>query len=184
MDFNDGQSRHVFTHKHIDYYLEPLQGSIPFDLLDPQKTIVKVTFANDENLIAGAINSPDTAVGNGIKIASPLDLLAAKILAMDRRSQERDFIDVAELIKSGVDLQKGFEAAFAISKLSPLEQNRIQYGNLKEDFKAKTLHSVLPNAPERVEIIREAAAKVDIDKMQKILLKAVPTNFKQTGMGR
>ncbi len=81
-------------------------------------------------------------------------------------------------------MQKGFEAAFAISKLSPLGQNRIRYNDLKEDFKAKTLHSVLPNAPERVEIIREAAAKVDIDKMRKTRLKAAPVNFKQIGMGR
>lgn len=184
LEYNSGQNRHVFTHTHIDYYLEPLRGAVPFDPLDPAKTIVKVTFANDANLIAGAINSPDTALGNGIKIASPLDLLAAKILAMDRRSEERDFIDVSELIKRGVDLQKGFEAAFAISKISPLGPNRIQYGNLKEDFKAKTLHSILPNAPERVEIIREAAAKVDIEKMQKTRLKASPSNFKQFGMGR
>lgn len=184
LKFNDGESRHIFNHKHIDYYLEPLQGSKPFDPENPEKTVVKVTFANDENLIADAINSPDKALGNGIKIASPLDLLAAKILAMDRRSQERDFVDVAELIKRGTSLQNWFEAAFAISRLSPLGKNRIRYGVLKEDFKSKTIHSMLPNNPECAEIIREAAAKLDIDKVMKTRLKAEPVNFKQISMGR
>lgn len=184
VDYNDGEIRHVFNHKHIDYYLEPLRDAKPFDPEAPEKTVVKVTFANDENLIAGAVNSPDKALGNGIKIASPLDLLAAKILAMDRRSEKRDFVDVAELIKRGISLQKGFEAAFAISKISPLGKNRIQYERLKEDFKAKTIHSMLPNMPEYTEVIREAAAKVDIGKIMKTRLKAEPVNFKQIGMGR
>lgn len=181
LKINDGDSRHVFNHNHIDYFIEPIPGSVPYD---PEKSIVKVTFANDKNLIAGAINSPDKALGNGIKIASPLDLLAAKILAMDRRSQERDFEDLAELIKRGTSLQKGFEAAFAISKLSPLGKDRIRYEVLKEDFKAKTIHSMLPNKPECAEIIREAAAKLDIGKVMKTRLKAEPVNFKQIGMGR
>jgi hypothetical protein len=57
-----------------------------FDPNLPEETIIKITFANNENLIAGAINSPDIILDNSIKIASPIDLLAAKILAMYERS--------------------------------------------------------------------------------------------------
>lgn len=151
---------------------------------NPEDSIVKVTFANDKDLIAGAVNSPDKALGNGIKIASPLDLMAAKIFAMNDRSKKRDFLDLAELIKHGINLQKGFEAAFAISRLSPSGKYRINYSYLQEDLKAKTVHAILPDKPECVEIIREAAAKVDIDKVMKTRLKAQPVNFKQIGMGR
>jgi hypothetical protein len=43
---------------------------------------------------------------------------------------------------------------------------------------------MLPNNPEYAEIIREAAAKLDIDKVRKTRLKVEPVNFKQIGLGR
>ena len=174
-----GEIKHFHNHNHIDYFLETITPSKPYD---PQNSIVKVTFANGKDLIPGAIKSPDEALGNGIKIASPLDLLATKIIAMGRRSKERDFRDLAELIKNGNNLQDGFEAAVAISRLSPLGVN-LRYDRLKEDLKAKTIYSILPNDPECAEIIRESAAKLDIDKALKTKLKAEPVNYKQIGIG-
>jgi predicted nucleotidyltransferase component of viral defense system len=177
LDLHGGLNRHFYNHKHIDYFLEPLREVKIYDPNFPEETIVKITFANDENLIAGAINSPDITLDNSIKIASPIDLLAGKILAMNQRSTKRDFIDLGEMIKNGINLQNGFEAAYAISKLSPKGRDRIRYEHLKEDFKAKTIHAILPNNLEYAEIIREEAAKLDIDKVKKTKLKAKIDNF-------
>ena len=171
----------VYNHAHIDYFLEPLRGRIPF--IDEDKSIVKVTFANNTGLIAGAIKSPDEVSGNWIKIASPLDLMAAKILAMANRTAYRDFVDIAELIKHGISLQKGFEAAFAISRISPEGAHRINYAYLKEDLKAKTVTNILPDRPECVEIIREAAANLDLEKVLNTKLKAQPVNYREIDMG-
>ena len=172
----------VYNHAHIDYFLEPLRGRIPF--IDEEKSIVKVTFANNKGLIAGAIDSPDEVLDNWIKIASPLDLMAAKILAMANRTAPRDFIDIAELIKQGISLQEGFEASFAISRISPEGAHRINYAYLKEDLKAKTLTNVLPDRPDCVEIIRKEAANLDVEKLLKTRLRAQPVNYEQIGMGR
>jgi hypothetical protein len=81
------------------------------------------------------------------------------------------------MIKNGISLQNGFEAPYAISKLSPKGKNRIIYEHLKEDFKAKTIHAILPNNSEYAELIRETAAKLDIDKVRKTKLKAKSDNF-------
>jgi predicted nucleotidyltransferase component of viral defense system len=167
LDLHGGLNRHFYNHKHIDYFLEPFRGLKIFDPNHPENTIVKVTFANNKNLIAGAINSPDIMLDNLIKIASPIDLLATKILAMYERSTKRDFIDLGEMLKNRLDLQIGFEATYAISKLSPKGRYRIRYEILKEDLKAKTIHSILPNNAEYAEIIRKAATKLDLDKVQK-----------------
>jgi hypothetical protein len=177
LELHGGLNKHVYNHKHIDYFLEPLREVKKFDPNLPEETIVKITFANNENLIAGAINSPDIMLDNSLKIASLIDLLAAKILAMHERSTIRDFIDLGEMIKNGLSLQNGFEAAYAISKLSPKGKNRIRYEHLKEDFKAKTIHAILQNYVEYAEIIMEEAAKLDIDKVKKTKLKAKIDNF-------
>jgi hypothetical protein len=50
--------------------------------LSNDDSIVKVTFLSDKKLIPGCIIPPDICLDNNIKIASPIDLLATKILAL------------------------------------------------------------------------------------------------------
>ena len=72
---------------------------------------VHVTFLSNKSILPGAVNSPDTVLGAGIKIASPLDRMACKILALHERTEQKYFVDIGELIKNNVNLQKGFEAS-------------------------------------------------------------------------
>lgn len=48
----------------------------------------------------------------------------------------------------------------------------------------KTFHSLLPDIPECVEIIREVAIKVENDKDMKTRLKAQYINYTRNGTGR
>lgn len=160
------------TNQQIDYALQFGENT------------VNVTFMSNKNIMPGAINSPDKTLGPGIKIASPLDLMACKIMAMHNRSEEKDFIDLGELIKNRIDLQKGFEGSVALARLTPQGTGMLNLEYLKADLQAKTLKSMLPKRPEYVEIIREAAAKVDVAKAMKTTMKASRDNYKSQGMTR
>jgi hypothetical protein len=135
---------------------------------------IKITLLNNRYIFAGSVMPPDIAAGNNVKIASPLDLLACKVLALHRRSEARDFIDIAEIIKNGTDLQKGFEAAYAISKISPYGSNHLMLERLAEDFKAKSTKIILSEHPdteisakahECSTILKVAAEHIDINKI-------------------
>lgn len=145
---------------------------------------VNVTFMSNTKVLPGAITSPDKALGPGIKIASPLDLMACKLMAMHNRSEEKDFIDLGELIKNRVNLQKGFEGSVALARLTPQGTGMLKLEYLKADLQAKTLKNMLPDRPEYVEIIREAAAKVDVARAMKTTMKASRDNYKSQGMTR
>lgn len=110
---------------------------------------VKMTFLNNRDIVAGCINTPDIANDNNIKIASPLDLMACKILALHNRSEAKDFYDVAEMVRNGISLQKGFEAAFAIAKLSRLRGKQLMLNRLQEDFKARSTEKILAEYPDK-----------------------------------
>jgi hypothetical protein len=97
---------------------------------------IKITFLNDRDIVAGSVMAPDVAKDNNLKVASSLDLMACKILALHNRSEAKDFCDVAEMVKNGIPLQNGFEAAYAISKISRLGSGQLMLDRLKEDFKA------------------------------------------------
>jgi len=145
---------------------------------------VQVTFMNNKNISPGSINPPDTALGPGIKIASPLDLMGCKVLTASERTEKKDFIDIVELMKHNISLQKGFEASVALARISPLGIGRLKLYNLREDLQAKTLHRILPDNPECVEALREAASKLDVDKAMKTKLKATPELYRRSGISR
>ncbi|MGL4209434.1 MAG: nucleotidyl transferase AbiEii/AbiGii toxin family protein [Candidatus Adiutrix sp.] len=145
---------------------------------------VNVTFMSNKTVMPGAINSPDKALDTGIKIASPLDLMACKIMTMHNRSEQKDFIDLGELIKNRVNLQKGFEGSVALARLTPQGTGMLNLSYLKADLQAKTLKNMLPDRPEYVEIIREAASQIDVNKAMKTAMKANKNNFKCIGIAR
>lgn len=91
--------------------------------------VVSLTFMRDEDFICGAVDCPQESVGNGVKIASALDLLAAKINAMLNRSKVKDFVDISVLIQNGLSLEYGFASAMAI-RSKYLERDIYRYNFL------------------------------------------------------
>ena len=73
---------------------------------------VKVSFFG--GLALGRVGEPDLT-GDGVAwVASPLDLLATKLKVLLQRAERKDYIDVAELLDSGLTLTQGLAAARAL----------------------------------------------------------------------
>lgn len=137
---------------------------------------VNFTVLNNADIVPGCVNAPAHTCDNRIKIASPLDLMATKLLALHHRSTAKDFYDLAELIKQGVSLQDGFSAALALARTSRLGESQLYLANLKEDLKSSApeayiaeyeIKSYAVSAKERRNIINAAAEKLDLDKVYK-----------------
>lgn len=73
---------------------------------------VKLSFFG--GLTFGQVSVPDIAPGNGIKIASIHDIFATKLRVVPERPEAKDYIDIAEILKSGVSLQTGLGCAKAV----------------------------------------------------------------------
>lgn len=144
---------------------------------------VKMTFLSNRDIVAGSVNPPDTARDNNLKIASPLDLMACKVLALHNRSEAKDFFDVAEIIQHGVSLQKGFEAAYAVAKLSRLGTKQLMLERLKEDFRARSTEKILAEHPDKTiaskaenyaAVLKAAATQIDVAKVERTRIRATP----------
>lgn len=153
----------IFTNQ-ADYVLQLDAGRVSFTIL------------NNADIVPGCVNMPAQTCDNRIKIASPLDLMATKLLALHHRSTAKDFYDLAELIKQGVSLQEGFSAALALARASRLGESQLYLANLKEDLKSYApetyiaefeIRSYAASAEERRGIINAAAEKLDLDKVYK-----------------
>ncbi|MGH8246212.1 MAG: nucleotidyl transferase AbiEii/AbiGii toxin family protein [Gammaproteobacteria bacterium] len=57
---------------------------------------------------------PHYSRDNVAQVASPLDLLATKLRVIWERSQSKDFLDIHELLRRGVDLKNGLGAGYAV----------------------------------------------------------------------
>lgn len=62
----------------------------------------------------GRVGEPDTAPGNGLPVASALDLLATKLKTILQRAAAKDYADIAALLRSGLALEQGLGAARAL----------------------------------------------------------------------
>lgn len=140
---------------------------------------VEVTFVRDEKWLSGSINTPDKALDNRIKIASPLDLMATKINALKDRRSVKDFIDISTLIEKNVSFSRGFAGAMALNKeYLPLEIST--YAFLKEglcepDYIAEAFEKdtfaaekFRKKLPEVINTITKEAQKLSIEKMLKL----------------
>jgi len=148
--------------------------------LDVNGHVVKLTFLNEWDLIPGSINPPDICEGNNMKIATPIDLMASKLLALRNRSEPKDYADIAEMVRQGIPLQLGFEAAYAVSRLSrhwtrELRLDKIQ--NLL--FENKEVEQIVAASPDAAIAAkaREIAAA-----LLKAVLKVSSLQAKHTGM--
>lgn len=73
---------------------------------------VRVSFFG--GLTFGRVESPEPCEGNGVRIASLLDLAAQKLKVVLARAEPKDYFDIHILLKSGIDLSKALGAAKAL----------------------------------------------------------------------
>ena len=59
------------------------------------------------------VQDPDVVRGNGIQVASLLDVAATKLATIQQRAQARDYEDLAAIIRAGVTLSETLAAAQA-----------------------------------------------------------------------
>jgi hypothetical protein len=70
---------------------------------------VKVSFFGGLNL--NRVQDPDVAPGNGIQVASLLDVAATKLATIQQRAQARDYEDLAAIVGAGISLAEALGAA-------------------------------------------------------------------------
>jgi hypothetical protein len=73
---------------------------------------VKVSFSRGLRL--NRVQDPDLVRGNGIQVASLLDVAATKLATIQQRAQARDYEDLAAIIGAGVSLSEALAAATVI----------------------------------------------------------------------
>lgn len=110
----------------------------------------------------GRIGEPELTADGTLRVASADDLLATKLKVILRRIETKDYIGLAHLLRSGVDLARGLAAA------------RILHGPAfqpSESLKAMTYFEGgdLPtlSEPDRSTLIRAVAAVGDIPDVQR-----------------
>jgi len=100
-----------------------LQASLPFaknceilqssantlTILVDRNGPVKISFFGNLPLCQTA--APDIVPENGIEIASINDIFATKLRVILQRSEAKDYIDIAAILKSGVSLETGLGCA-------------------------------------------------------------------------
>lgn len=159
-------TRYKISEFHHDYTVK----------IAPNLEEVKVSFINCPNLIPGYIKEPDICSSNGIQIASPIDLIACKVLALNRRCAVKDFVDLAELISHNVSLEDGFAIALQLARSSEAGEKQLNLSGLKEDLKSKTLEKLLENLEEinfkkepvnYIDILKKSGQQLNIDRVYK-----------------
>lgn len=124
---------------------------------------VKVSFFGGLRL--NRVRDPDLVRGNGIQVASLLDVAATKLATIQQRAQARDYEDLVAIIQTGVTLSETLAAAQAT------------YGrefNGALSLKALTYFADgdLPNLPQATQnALRAQATRVDLTRIPLIEAK-------------
>lgn len=108
------------------FAVEELSASIPFlaeaEFLqsEPNTLVTRidrggpVTVSFFGNLSFGQLAAPDLVAPDEIKVASLPDLMATKLKAVFQRSESKDYVDIAALLRAGVSLRQGLGGAIAL----------------------------------------------------------------------
>ena len=75
---------------------------------------VKISFFG--NIDFGCINCPELTDDNNLYVASIIDIMGTKLKTLLQRISIKDYIDIAEIIKSGIKLETGLSAAVSLYK--------------------------------------------------------------------
>lgn len=73
---------------------------------------VKLSFFG--SIALGRLGEPERTEDGCVTVASPRDLLALKIAVVRQRIEQKDYIDIAALLESGLDLAQGLADAATI----------------------------------------------------------------------
>ena len=157
-------------------------SQVNYGLKMPQGSVVNLSFIRHEKLIAGSFMAPSIACDTKIKVASPFDLMAAKINALKERRSAKDFIDISTLIENGVSLNMGFAAAMILKQEAIHEEiqsykdiaEKITYPEFIESVFEKDLYVMEEEKNMLNFVIKNItleAKKIDIDKLRLISLK-------------
>ena len=73
---------------------------------------VKISFFGEIDI--GRVGFPNRTTDGVAQVASLLDLLATKLKVMQQRIEAKDYLDVAAILRAGVDLETGLGAAAAL----------------------------------------------------------------------
>jgi predicted nucleotidyltransferase component of viral defense system len=174
------------------HFLKRNVNQVDFTLI-LKNDIVKISFINNLDLIAGAVNSPDIMSINYVNIASPIDLMAAKILALHNRTQAKDYFDLSELIMQGVSLQNGYESAYAIAKISRLGTSQLMLDRLNSEFQSSSVEKIVSKSDLSIissqaqkcgEVLKAAAREVKLERVEKTTVRACPSLEKGKSRGR
>jgi hypothetical protein len=63
------------------------------------------------SLKMGRVGEPELTADGVLYVASPVDLLAAKLKVVFQRAEKKDYEDIAVLLESGLELEEGLGAA-------------------------------------------------------------------------
>jgi Nucleotidyl transferase AbiEii toxin, Type IV TA system len=167
-DFFSNRPFHPSTLLHTIFYLENAEISQSEEntltVIVDRDGPVKMSFFGALNL--NRTQDPDIIDGNGIQVASTLDIVATKLKTIQQRAQARDYIDVAAALDAGVDLAEGLAAAENI-------YGKVFNGALS--LKALTFFEDgdLPSLkPEIRDELRHAASSVDLRRLPHVITKA------------
>lgn len=106
------------------------------------------------------ISPPHIAPGNGIKVASLLDLAGVKAAVVQKRAEARDYVDLDALIQRGrIDLPTALAAARKIFGQSFNPQITLKALCYFEDGSLPSLSSEIRNR------LTDAVRKVDLDQL-------------------
>lgn len=105
----------------------------------------------------GQLLEPDIAEHVGVRIASSIDLAGTKVLAVQRRPEAKDYIDIDTLIANGITLPLALSAGMAIYGAAFNPQITLKALSFYEDGNLATLPRDV-----RSRLVRAVAA-VDLD---------------------
>ncbi|CAN5522751.1 nucleotidyl transferase AbiEii/AbiGii toxin family protein [soil metagenome] len=108
------------------FTMEQLAASVPFvregEMLQSEPNTLTlrldrggpVTISFFGGLSFGQLAAPDLVKPPGLKIASSMDLMATKLRTVFQRSEAKDYMDIAALLRSGISLREGLSGAITL----------------------------------------------------------------------
>lgn len=75
---------------------------------------VKIQFLAGLGTRQGRVEEPLRCVGNGLRVASLRDLLAAKLNTIQARAEVKDYVDITAILKTGLSLEEGLGCSQAV----------------------------------------------------------------------
>jgi len=111
----------------------------------------------------GQLLEPDTVEHAGLRIASSIDLAGTKVLAVQRRPEAKDYLDIDTLIANGITLPMALAAGAAIYGEAFNPQISLKALSFFEDGNLATLPDDV-----RCRLVRAVAA-VDLDRLPNLI---------------